>query len=399
MAHLLDSQLKRSKYRLLGLIGRGQFGRVYCAIHRQSGQLVALKALDHDRFSTHRFLRELRFLLSFQHPNIVGCKTLEHQQGLRYLVMDYCEGGSLRNLMEQQRLHPALSVRLILDVLAGVDHAHSHNIVHCDLKPENILLTIKPNGWAARISDFGIAQMSQELANKEMGVTGSPAYMAPERFYGQNSASCDLYAIGILLFELLTGYRPFSGTPSELMSAHLNQPVLIPDQVPLSLRPIILTALQKLKARRFSSANQMAIALQLALKACPNLQAETLLIEPLASFTPSCQGLREETVRQPLQPKVIKGAALLAVEVMTLVEPIRELAVRSQGCFVVTSQSLYLLKDDLCPIVPFAQDSLVTIEPQGRWAAVIEPQAKNSIGIHRFTDSAVVRADVYRSGV
>ncbi len=394
MSHLLEPQLKRSKYRLLGLIGHGQSGRVYCAVHRRTGQLVALKALDHDRFSTHKFLRELRFLLTLQHPNIVACTTLEHHQGLRYLVMDYCDSGTLRSLMEDHRLHPALSVKLILDVLAGIDHAHRHNIVHCDIKPENILLNLQPDGWTARISDFGIAQMTQERMSEGAGITGSPAYMAPERFYGQNSPSCDVYAIGVLLFELLTGDRPFSGTPSALMSAHLNQPVKIPDDVPFPLQAIVLTALQKLKARRFSSASEMAIALKSAVENCPELQAETLLTPPVKFSAPPQIGTH--SCRKYSQGILSKSKQLgEAVHVMKLVEPIQELVVRPQGCFAVTPRSLYLLKDYPQPLVQFGQPSLVTIEPQGRWAATIELQKPISLlNICRFSDSTILSSSL-----
>jgi len=264
VSRLGPTELKRSKYRLLGLIGQGQFGRVFCASHRKTGRLVALKSLDHRRFPTHKFLRELRFLLSLQHPNIVTCQALEHITNGRYLVMDYCEGGTLRNLMEAAGcLDLAQGLSLTRDVLSGLTHAHKKGIVHCDIKPENILLTVQPEGWKARITDFGIARLSQELS-LETGATGSPAYMAPERFYGQYSLSSDLYAVGILLYELLVGERPFSGAPGDLMSAHLNNPVKIPDQVPTPLREVILKSLQKLPARRYKSAMEMLEALDAA---------------------------------------------------------------------------------------------------------------------------------------
>jgi serine/threonine protein kinase len=267
VSNLLVKELKRSKYRLLGLVGQGQFGRVYCASHRRTGCLFALKELDKERFPTHKFLRELRFLLSLQHDNIVTCHALEHTRTGRYLVMDYCEGGTLRSLMEEDiRLHPIQCLKLVVDILAGLDHAHGRGIVHCDIKPENILLTLQPEGWTARISDFGIARLNQEITKDGTGNTGSPAYMAPERFYGQYSHSSDLYAVGILLFELLTGYRPFSGLPANLMSEHLNSPVRIPDIIPVALQTIILTALQKLPARRFRSALEMLTAIQSALQ-------------------------------------------------------------------------------------------------------------------------------------
>lgn len=260
----VSARSKRSqKYRILGLIGQGQFGQVFCAVHRKTGQIVALKNLDHYRFPTHKFLRELRFLLSLQHPNIVNCQSLEHTATGRYLVMDYCEGGTLRQLMNiGGTLTLTQKIGLICDVLAGLQHAHSRSIIHCDIKPENILLALQPGTWQARISDFGIARLTQNESMQGGGNTGSPAYMAPERFYGQYSLLSDLYAVGIMLYELILGERPFSGTPQELMTAHLNQAVVLPDEMPVELQTIVRTALQKLPARRFRSAADMLQALQ-----------------------------------------------------------------------------------------------------------------------------------------
>lgn len=259
----ITGRIRRSHYRLLGLVGHGQFGRVYCAVHRGTGELVALKDLNRERFSTHKFLRELRFLLSLEHPNIATCQALEHSATGRQLVLDYCEGGTLRYLIENEVPLSVLEIlNFISDILQALDHAHRQGIVHCDIKPENVLLTITPGGWQARISDFGIARLSLEGKEGELGNSGSPAYMAPERFYHQYSAASDLYAVGIILYELLTGQRPFSGTPSELMGAHLNQWPALPDGITSPLREIILKALQKLLARRYKSAAEMLSAVR-----------------------------------------------------------------------------------------------------------------------------------------
>lgn len=250
--------IRRSHYRLLGLVGHGQFGQVYCAIHRQTGEFVALKHLHKDRFPTHKFLRELRFLLSLEHPNIVTCHAIEHSASGRELVLDYCEGGTLRSILESDiALTPEEALGFVLDILAGLEHAHQQGIVHCDIKPENILLRLTPGGWVAQISDFGIARLSQEAKESEMGHTGSPAYMAPERFYNQHPVSSDLYAVGVILYELFMGQRPFSGTPMELMVAHLNQAPHFPDDLPADLRSITAKSLQKLWGKRFQSAQTM----------------------------------------------------------------------------------------------------------------------------------------------
>lgn len=253
----------RSNYRVLGLIGQGQFGKVYCAVHRRSGKLVALKSLDRYRLSTQQFLRELRFLMSLRHRHIVSCQAIEHTRRGRYLVMDYCPGGTLRDLLEDEqcRINWSQGIQLIRDVLKGLAHAHAQNIIHCDIKPENILLDPTPHGWVARISDFGIAHVMQEEGS---GDSGSPAYMAPERFYGQYHLSSDLYAVGIMLFELLVGDRPFTGTPIELRNAHLNQQPHIPDRIPPDLAQVLRQSLKKLPGQRFQSAQAMGEALEAA---------------------------------------------------------------------------------------------------------------------------------------
>ncbi len=252
----------KSKYRILGLVGRGQFGKVYCARDRQTNKLVAFKELEQSRFSTSKFLRELNFLISLNHPNVVSCISLEYNQNRRYLVMEYCEAGTLRSLIENNSLADQKSepfknlnqhLNLIIEILSGLKYAHDLNIIHCDLKPENILLKLTATGWQPKISDFGIAR----LGNDKSDNIGTPGYMAPERFYGQFSVASDLYAIGIILYELLIKTRPFSGTPTELMFAHLNQRLKIPDQVPELLKTFLSKALEKLPARRFSSAAEM----------------------------------------------------------------------------------------------------------------------------------------------
>ncbi len=259
-------QQTESKYCILELVGQGQFGQVFRATHKISGQVVALKELEKNRFSTAKFLRELHFMISLQHPNVVTFQALEHTPTGRYLVMDYCEGGSLRGLMKLEgKLSLDLSLKLIIDILAGLEHIHNCKIIHRDIKPENILLKRDPTGWIARVSDFGMSRLSHEVcADKQDDCAGSPAYMAPERFYGQYSPASDFYAVGVLLFELVTGVRPFSGLPGELLVAHINQAVMIPETVPFLLRSTITKAMQKLPSHRFKSATEMLKSVQLA---------------------------------------------------------------------------------------------------------------------------------------
>lgn len=446
---------QRSRYRQLGLIGQGQFGRVFCAVHRQTGQLVALKNLERERFPTHKFLRELRFLLTLQHENIVTCQALEHTATGRYLVMDYCEGGTLRSLLnEEQRLHPAQSLKLVADMLAGLEHAHSQGIVHCDIKPENILLSVEQWGWTARISDFGIARLRQELAESPSGGgnTGSPAYMAPERFYGQYSPAADLYSVGILLFELLAGYRPFSGTPTELMSAHLNRPLVLPDSIPAVFHPLLSKALQKLAGRRFQNAGEMGrslvqaaadyglgdlnwdgrlrpitlppalptvspvkprpvlpwrsrfvVALEhptTALAIAPN--PEMPLFQPFPEIVEAYVAKGDRVTVQPYSTSAQSDpqpANRPRVSVQ-LPQPIRALQMRPQGCFAIAPQAVYLLdappSDTNQPwryrtVAQIAPHSLVAVEAAGRWLATVS--ALQSHSVTTSSESVADRAD------
>lgn len=411
------TELKRSQYRLLGLVGQGQFGRVYCAVHRKTGRLVALKNLEQERFSTHKFLRELRFLLTLQHENIVMCKALEHTPTGRYLVMDYCAGGTLRNLMaDDVHLRMTQRMQLIVDILAGLAHAHSKGIVHCDIKPENILLDLRPDGWTARISDFGVARLSQEMSAHFSGNTGSPAYMAPERFYGQYSIASDIYAVGILLFELLAGYRPFSGTPGDLMNAHLNNPVVFPATIPEECKPIIQTALQKLPARRYRSVQEMRAELlpftemdywiSLQGKLDPLLkplhtiapselrsQYQVVITSPVSAlvtyqeksdvlrlYTPEQTGDRigriagssMDVLCHPEQVSQESSKSWISYQ---LPEPIQQAWLCPQGKVVMGHRGLYfwpIVRPSSVPqkIAALNQPFLATVERQGRWAAI-----------------------------
>ncbi|QIZ71243.1 serine/threonine-protein kinase [Oxynema aestuarii] len=267
-AALQPLQRQLPKYRILERVGSGQFGTVFCAIERKTGRLVALKELTHRRLSTSQFLRELGFLLTLQHPHIVTCRALENTPTARYLVMDYCEGGTLRNLLQRDRsLTLAEGLDAIRAVLDGLDLAHRRGIVHCDLKPENILLSLSPHGWKPKLSDFGIARRLSELsraksANDETAdAIGAPAYTAPEGFLGLYAPAADIYSVGVLLFELLFGCRPFGGSPGQLMWAHLNRPLEIATSIPKPLETVVRKALAKLPARRYHSAAEMAEAI------------------------------------------------------------------------------------------------------------------------------------------
>ncbi|NCJ07669.1 protein kinase [Synechococcales cyanobacterium C] len=305
---------RRSQYRILGRVGTGQFGQVFCAMHRHTGEIVALKQLDARQFPTHRFLRELHVLARLQHPNVVSLHTLEYNPGGRYLVMDYCEAGTLRDLINTpESLNARLSLGLIQDILQGLAHAHDAGVIHCDLKPENILLTLTPEGWRARIADFGIARLQDGEGRLEQGGnTGSPAYMAPERFYGRCPLASDLYAVGVILYELIMGDRPFDGVPADLMAAHMNRNAELPTQIPFLIRSVISKALQKLPQNRYTSAADMLDAVRLAAAVLDAaISTPDGRLPRLSRFPTPLPCVTTCFLPSPIRHLVVQGAALL----------------------------------------------------------------------------------------
>jgi serine/threonine protein kinase len=420
--------MQRSQYRTLGQVGQGQFGKVFCAVHRETGQVFALKDLDMQQFPTHKFLRELSYLVSLRHPNIVSFQGIEHHQGGRYLVMDYCEGGTLRELMESsQKITLQLILKLVQDILLALVHAHGQKIIHCDIKPENILLKITPIGYLAKLSDFGIARWTEEQLQpyQSGGYTGSPAYMAPERFYGKYSAASDLYAVGILLYELLVGCRPFSGFPKDLMTAHLSKSFNFLDTIPPSLQNIIEKSLRKLPQRRFTSSQEMLESLRLASQEllsepstnqffllsssfCLNQSFEIIEKIPLLNIATALAvlekfiylGYGNQLICQVHENKTLLNKPIQEYQLF-LEEEIIRIEAFPTGCFVFTlifnQYSLYYfanhltLEQQLHKKLSWSANQLIsTIDSQEKWIAI----ALNSkeIQVYSLPDFKLIKA-------
>ena len=372
--------MKNSRYHILGEVGCGQFGQVFCASDRITGQLVAMKKLEPRRFPTHRFLRELAVLVRLEHPNVVGLHGLEYAAAGRYLVIEYCQGGTLRHLMDSKLALPLIQrLQIVRDILLGLEHVHDHQIIHCDLKPENILLNAVSQGWRAQIADFGIAHFRETAESQDSdGHTGSPAYMAPERFYGQYSPESDLYSVGVLLFELAVGRRPFSGMPADVMKAHLNQPLRVPQSTLPALKLIINKALQKLPQHRYPSATAMRVALESAIATLSQVETQRLS-SPKQEITDGADpGLRLKNA--DIKKITFEPKHLHCIEINGSVQGLWQ---RPQGCFVAYRQDHALLLAKIHhpqePIQIFSQGCAQTrplfnaghfdLDPQGRWIA------------------------------
>ncbi len=261
------------QYRLERELGRGGMGVVFLATDTTLDRRVAIKAV-HPELATHssigrRFLAEARTIARLRHPNVVGVHAAGSADGLLYYVMDEVQGESLRQrLLRERRLDPATATRIVADMAAALDAAARAGVVHRDVKPENVLLD-EATG-RAMLADFGIARaMAGEQGTSSTGqgvAVGTPAYMSPEQAAGEEVDSrSDLYALGIVAYEMLVGTPPFQGPNRVVVSKHIAErpaPIdrLRPD-VPRPLAAAIMRALEKQPADRWQTGDAFRQAL------------------------------------------------------------------------------------------------------------------------------------------
>lgn len=262
------------KYRLLEPVGRGGMAQVYKAYHPQLDRYVAIKVLRPDLVEESEFLarfqQEARAVAALRHPNIVQVYDFDGQDDLYYMVMELLDGNTLKthlNALRTRGEHIPLgeTVRILCDILDGLAYAHRQGIIHRDLKPANILLTKKGQ---AVLTDFGIAQMVGGTHYTITGaVMGTLNYMAPEQgLHGKCDRRSDLYSLGIVYYEMLTGNVPFEAdTPLATLMKHLNDPLPLPRQwnpeIPTPLEDVAAQALAKDLDERYQSADEMREAL------------------------------------------------------------------------------------------------------------------------------------------
>jgi serine/threonine-protein kinase len=253
-------------------LGRGGMGVVYEAQDTDLDRAVALKVLParflHDQTFARRFAAEARVVASLEHPNIVPIYGAGIDSGVAWMSMRLFAGDTLSVLLERQRLAPLETVRLLRHVAAALDYAHGRGVIHRDIKPANILLD--QHGIAC-VADFGLARMTDagtSLTQTGM-VTGTPHYMAPEQALGRPvDHRCDIYSLGIVAYEMLTGSRPFTGpSPLSVLMQHVHQPLPDAPEGPSARRwmDAIRKAAAKDRAERWSSAGAFVDALEAGL--------------------------------------------------------------------------------------------------------------------------------------
>ncbi len=262
------------KYLVMEPLGRGGMARVYRAYHAALDRQVAVKVLRTDLLEENdlllRLQREARAIGGLRHPNIVQVFDFDQQDDLYYLVMELLDGESLRGRLNDCRLSgtrlPLIeAVRIIQDVLSGLSYAHAKGVIHRDIKPANIMLT--KQGQAV-ITDFGIAQLADNAQLTRSGtVVGTLSYMAPEQgLQGRADARSDIYSLGIVMYEMLTGSPPFDAdTPLAILMKHQNEPLpearKLDPEIPPALENVMVKALAKDPQDRWQSADEMSAAL------------------------------------------------------------------------------------------------------------------------------------------
>jgi eukaryotic-like serine/threonine-protein kinase len=256
-------------YDVLGVIGSGGMGKVYKVRNRVSQRIEAIKILLPDLNAqpelTERFLREIRISAALEHPNIAALRTAQELDNRLLMVMEYVDGSTLGALMEKARLPLDQSLAYVSQALSALEYAHGQGVIHRDIKPGNIMVT---RTGQVKLMDFGIARLSSDSRLTKTGLTiGSIHYMSPEQIEGHElDVRSDIYSLGVTLYEMVTGKRPFNGSSEyQIMAAHLKgdpqPPIELDHSLPPALNEIILTALARNAANRFASARAMQNAM------------------------------------------------------------------------------------------------------------------------------------------
>ena len=264
------------RYRILDVVGRGAMGVVYKAIDPAIDRVVAIKtislSLTNDDLAEYeaRFQQEVKAAGRFNHPNIVTIYDVGRTEQLAYMAMEFLDGRELKDLLASgERLDIDMTVELMLQVADGLAFAHERDIVHRDIKPSNIMVINLPSGVLAKITDFGIASMPASAVRTQTGVVlGSPRYMSPEQVVGkQLDHRSDIFSLGVVLYETLTGKAPFDGDNlSAIMYATVNKhpepPSTLNAATPKLLDLIIAKALAKSVDDRYPTMREFAADLR-----------------------------------------------------------------------------------------------------------------------------------------
>lgn len=259
---------KIGRYSVRSQLGGGGFGLVYLAYDEPLDRLVAIKTFRKERYTSlelERILDEARITAGLKHPLIVSVFDFgQTEDGSSFLVMEYIEGRSLASLIDSEPIAPARAAALLIDIADAVHHAHEQGFIHRDLKPANIFLDANDR---AHVGDFGLAAHEDRLRRLAVETSGTPAYMAPEQVRGENhriDKRTDVWSLGVILYELLVGKRPFTGASDrsrlfgDILYRDARPPRHVDQGIPLRLEQICLKCLSKRMTERYATAAEFA---------------------------------------------------------------------------------------------------------------------------------------------
>ncbi|MGH7523429.1 MAG: serine/threonine-protein kinase, partial [Gemmatimonadales bacterium] len=346
------------RYTIERELGQGCMATVYLAHDVKHDRDVAIKVLRPELaavIGAERFLREIKTIATLQHPHILGLIDSGEVNGTAYYVMPYVDGESLRDRLTREKQLPIPdAVRIATEVAGALDYAHRRRVIHRDIKPENILL----HDGSALVADFGIAlAVSSAGGGSRMTETGmslgTPHYMSPEQAMGEReiTARSDVYALGAMTYEMLTGDPPFTGSTVQAIVAKVmtSEPArLIPQRkhITPAVEDAVLTALEKLPADRFASAAEFAAALH-----------GTTGTRPAGRHVQPARDMRS---RIPIAAIGLLTVALLLAVAMLLRRPAASTPFRAS-----------LLPPHDCEFAPLATSNLVQISPDGTRVAFV----------------------------
>jgi serine/threonine protein kinase len=329
---MVDQKLLGGRYEISSTLGRGGMAEVYLGTDHVLGRPIAVKVLgsqfSKDNSFVARFRREAQSAAALNHPNVVSVFDTGSDDGTHFIVMEYVQGKTLSQVIRQAGpLMPERAVEIVIAVAEALAFAHRNGIIHRDVKPGNIMLT--PSG-DVKVMDFGIARATaSESLTQTATVLGTATYFSPEQAQGEAvDARSDIYSLGCVLYEMLTGQPPFTGeTPVSVAYKHVKEEPVPPSRlnrdVPPDLDAIVLKCLAKNPANRYQSADELVQDLERQRSGLPVAATPILAPEPTevveratrpTSVLPSPR-LEEEDRRRRWIAAVILGAILLVIAV------------------------------------------------------------------------------------
>ena len=246
------------KYQILSNLGSGGFGTVFLARDAWIDKKVAIKVPHRQSGDFDELLQEPRLLAALDHPNIVGIVTAERVDGVFFIVMEYIKGPSLEAILDRDKVLPVpVALNYAAQILKGVEHAHGASILHRDLRPANVLVS---ESGVVKVADFGTSRLLEKA--HATTVIGSPPYMAPEQFQGRAVLASDIYSVGVMLYQMLTGSLPyFSPNPAQIerlvAQGRCTPPKLRNSQVPREISDIVMKAMAGQVTERYQHASEL----------------------------------------------------------------------------------------------------------------------------------------------